>query len=68
MAEFARPITYLDKLKFAERVIRAAQYRADQKQAVRELSEAMTEVVAALLDREQGSAEPPAPADKQPTA
>ncbi len=56
MPDLARPATYLEKLQFAERVVKAAQFRFDQKQAVRELCEALTEVVAALLEREQGSA------------
>jgi hypothetical protein len=54
MPEMSRPATYLDKLLFAQRVTRTAQYRPDPKQAIRELCEAMTELVAALLDREQG--------------
>ena len=59
MPEFARPVTYLDKLLFAQRVVKAAQYRSDQKQAVRELCEAFTELLTALLDREQGREAPP---------
>ena len=58
MPEFARPVTYLDKLLFAQRVVKAAQYRSDQKQAVRELCEAFTELLTALLDREQGREAP----------
>jgi hypothetical protein len=54
MADLSRPTTYLDKVLFAQRVVKAAQYRNDPKQAVRELCEAMVEVIAALLDREQG--------------
>jgi hypothetical protein len=61
MPEFARPSTYLDKLLFAQRVVKAAQFRSDQRQAVRELCEALTELVAALLDREQGREGQPAP-------
>jgi hypothetical protein len=52
--EFARPATYLDKLLFAQRVVKTAQFRTDQKQALRELCEAFTEILTALLDREQG--------------
>lgn len=59
MADFSRPSTYLDKLLFAQRVVKAAQYRTDQRQAVRELCEGMTELIAALLEREQGRAAPP---------
>jgi hypothetical protein len=61
MPDFSRPASYLDKLQFAERVVKAAQYRTDQRQAVRELCEALTEVVAALLEREQGGLAQPEP-------
>ena len=55
--EFARPKSYLDKLLFAQRVLKTAQYRSDQKQALREVCEAFTELLAALVEREQtGSA------------
>ena len=54
MPEFSRPTSYIDKLLFAQRVIKAAQFRHDQKQALREMCEAMTELVAALVEREQG--------------
>jgi hypothetical protein len=58
-------VTYVEKLRFAERVIKAAQHRHDAKQAVRELCEAMSELVAGLLERELGhTAEP----DKKPSA
>jgi hypothetical protein len=68
MADFSRPVTYVEKLRFAERVIKAAQHRHDAKQAVRELCEAMAELVAALLEREQGSAPgtEPSPTDHKP--
>ena len=58
MPEFQRPTTYLGKLEFAQRVIKAATFRTDQRQAVRELCEAMTEIVLALIEREQGHATP----------
>ena len=66
--EFSRPATYLDKLLFAQRVIKAAQYRHDQKQALRELFEAMTELLVALVDREQGRVVKPAasPTEQKP--
>ena len=54
MPEFARPATYIDKLLFAQRVVKGATYRSDQKLAIRELCEGITELVAALLDREEG--------------
>jgi hypothetical protein len=41
------------KLSFAQRLIRTAQFRTDPKLAVRELCEAMGEIAAALLEREQ---------------
>ncbi|MBI1917249.1 MAG: hypothetical protein HYS12_21295 [Planctomycetes bacterium] len=68
MPELSGPTTYLEKLQFAQRVIRAAQFRFDQKQAIRELCEALNELVAALLDREQRGTAPPDPgqSDKQP--
>lgn len=53
MAELARPASYIDKLRLAERVVKAAQYRPDQRQLIRELCEALTVLVAALLEREQ---------------
>ena len=59
MAEISGPGSYLEKLQFAQRVIRAAQFRFDQKQAIRELCEAMTELVTALLEREQQSTSQP---------
>lgn len=68
MPDLARPASYLEKLQFAERVVKAAQFRFDQKQAVRELCEALTEVVAALLEREQGGATPPAQSVKKPVS
>jgi hypothetical protein len=67
--EFSRPTGYLDKLLFAQRVVKAAQYRNDQKQALRELFEAMTELINALVDREQGTEPPPdAGSSEQPPA
>jgi hypothetical protein len=68
MAEFARPATYVDKLQFAQRVVKAAQYRTDQRQAVRELCEGMTELITALLDREQGREVKPNAAPPEQTA
>ncbi len=58
MAEFQRPTTYMGKLEFAQRVVKAATFRTDQRQAVRELCEAMTELIVALIEREQGHASP----------
>ncbi len=62
MAELTRPSTYIGKLEFAQRVVKTAQYRSDQRQAVRELCEGLSELILALIEREQGQAgkaEPP---------
>jgi hypothetical protein len=44
MPNFARSATYLEKMRFAERVVKAALFRPDPKQAVRELCEALNEI------------------------
>lgn len=64
MAELSRPTTYEGKLAFAQRLVKAAQYRTDPKVAVRELCEALGELVTALIEREQttGGTKPPADA------
>lgn len=54
MAEFSRPATNVDKLLFAQRCMKAATFRTDQKQAIRELCECVTELINALLEREKG--------------
>jgi hypothetical protein len=54
MPDFARPAGYLDKLLFVQRTVKAATFRNDKNQALRELCEAMTELVVALIEREQG--------------
>ena len=54
MSELSRPTTYLGKLQFAQRVVKSAQFRADHKLAVRELCEGLNELIAALLEREEG--------------
>ena len=59
MAELQRPTTYLGKLEFAQRVVKAATFRTDQRQAVRELCEALTELINALIQREQETAGTP---------
>jgi hypothetical protein len=58
--EFNRPAAYLDKLLFAQRTVKAASYRTDQKQAIRELCEGISELIVALIEREQGTATKPA--------
>jgi hypothetical protein len=54
MPDFARPAAYLDELLFVQRTVKAATFRNDKNQALRELCEAMTELVVALIEREQG--------------
>jgi hypothetical protein len=76
MPDYSGPRTYLEKLQFAQRVVRGAKFRNDQKQALRELCEGVYELVMALLEREEGlekrpagdpSGTPPAP-DEDPTS
>jgi hypothetical protein len=68
MAELTRPTTYLGKLQFAQRVVKTAQYRSDQKQAIRELCEGLNELILALLEREQGpEAKADASSEKPPS-
>ena len=64
--EFARPAAYIDKLLFAQRVIKSATYRTDKNLAVRELCEAMTELVVALIEREQGRGSLPGTGQQAP--
>jgi len=59
MAELQRPTTYLGKLEFAQRVVKAATFRTDQRQAVRELCEALTKLINSLMQREQEPASKP---------
>lgn len=54
MPDYTGPKTYLEKLQFAQRVVRGAKFRNDQKQALRELCEGVYELVMALLEREEG--------------
>lgn len=70
MVEFQRPSTYLEKLEFAQRVVRAASFRSDQRQGVRELCEAMSELIVALIERGQGQlgASSPNSAPKTPAS
>lgn len=54
MPNFApKPLSYTERLLKAHRTVKAAQYRADPKLALRELCEALVEVTTALLEREQ---------------
>jgi hypothetical protein len=60
MPDFVGPTSYLEKLQFAQRVVRGAKFRNDQKQALRELCEGVYELVTALLNREEGQQGSPA--------
>ena len=55
----APKLSYLGRLQKASRLIRSAQFRADQKLAIRELCEALSELTEGLLEREQGTTPPP---------
>ena len=55
MPDIPRPTTYEGKLALVQRLVRSAQFRTDPKLAVRELCEAMSELTAALLEREPGT-------------
>ena len=63
MPDIARPTTYAGKLALVQRLVRSAQFRSDPKLAIRELCEAMSELTAALLEREPAP-EGAAPAEK----
>jgi hypothetical protein len=49
-----KPLPYLGRLQKAQRLAKSALYRHDAKLAVRELCEAMDELMIALVEREQG--------------
>jgi hypothetical protein len=61
MAELSRPTTYEGKLALAQRLVKAAQYRTDPKLAVRELCEAVGELLTALVEKEQAAGGEPKP-------
>jgi hypothetical protein len=67
MAEITGPGSYLDKLLFAQRVVKAAQFRFDQKQSIRELCEGVAELISALVDREQGREARADPPEQKPS-
>jgi hypothetical protein len=54
--EIPKPLSYVARLQKVQRLVRSAQFRADQKLAVRELCEAIAELADGLLEREQGGA------------
>ena len=57
---FMGPLGYVDKLAKVHRILKSAQFRTDQRLALRELCEAMLELTAALTEKEQGTVTPPA--------
>jgi hypothetical protein len=69
-AEFTpKPLPYDERLLKAQRILKAATFRYDQKLAMRELCEAIAEITTALIEREQtekwtGQAPPPGVAGK----
>lgn len=65
MSDFNRPTAYLDKLRFAERAVKSASFRHDQKLAVRELCEGLLALIEALIAEEERTA---AQAGSGPTA
>jgi hypothetical protein len=53
-AEFIpKPLPYVERLQKVQRILRSAQFRADQRLAIRELCEALIELTTGLLEREQ---------------
>lgn len=61
--EFSRPAAYIDKLLFAQRTIKAASFRHNKEQALRELCEGLSELLIALIEREKGIDPKPAADD-----
>jgi hypothetical protein len=47
-----KPLPYGERLVKAHRIVKAASFRNDQRLAIREICEALTEILTALLDRE----------------
>jgi hypothetical protein len=69
MAEFApKPLSYEERLAKAQRTVKAAQHRSDPKLAIRELCEAIGELITAFQEREQALKSPPAPAPADPAS
>jgi len=63
-----KPLPYLGRLQKAQRLVKSALYRSDAKLAVRELCEAIDEMVTALLDREQGQQPQAGPSPQAPAS
>jgi hypothetical protein len=54
-----KPLSYVARLQKVQRLVRSAQFRSDQRLAIRELCEAIGELTDGLLEREPGYAAPP---------
>jgi len=48
-----KPMSYVERLEFVQRIARSAQFRHDVQVAVREVCEAISEAAGALLEREK---------------
>jgi len=53
MADLSRPVTYVGKLEFVQRLVKSAQFRTDPRLAVRELCEAIGELSVALMEKDK---------------
>jgi hypothetical protein len=53
-------LSYVARLQKVQRLVRSAQFRSDQKLAIRELCEAIAELADGLLEREHGEGAPAA--------
>jgi len=63
-------LSYVARLQKVQRLVRSAQFRSDQKLAIRELCEAIGELTDGLLEREPGATPSPeasAPAGPTPS-
>jgi hypothetical protein len=49
-----KPLPYIERLQKVQRILRSAQFRTDQRLAIRELCEALAELTTGLLERERG--------------
>ena len=57
--ESPKPLSYVARLQKIQRLVRSAQFRSDQRLAIRELCEAIAELADGLLERELGALPPP---------
>jgi hypothetical protein len=55
----APKLNYVQRLQKVQRLVRSAQFRSDQRLAIRELCEAIGELTDGLLEREPGATPPP---------